>query len=104
VEAEERMRQEADERRAADERWQQTPAPGAGAAAAGTEGHHHREPGAAGGDTAVMEPAEDQPQEPGRHAADARTDSTAEGETTRPTVADRLMGRDPADGRDGRAG
>jgi uncharacterized membrane protein YciS (DUF1049 family) len=115
-EAEERARQEADERRAADERWQQTPAAGTGAdagadagagAGAGTaahDGHHHGQAGAAGGDTAVMEPAVDEPQEPGRHAADTHADSTTEGATPRPTVADRVMGRDPRDGQDGRAG
>lgn len=110
-EAEEHARREAEERRVADERWQQTPAAGAGAGAgagaagaAEHEGHHHGQAGAASGDTAVMEPTVNEPQEPGRHAADTRADSTAEGETTRPTVADRIMGRDPRDGREGREG
>ena len=106
-EAEERAQREAEERRAADERWQQTPAAGtaagtaAGAGAAEHESHHHGQAGPAGGDTAVMEPAVGEQQEAGRHAADTRVDSTTEGETPRPTTADRIMGRDPRDGHTG---
>jgi uncharacterized membrane protein YciS (DUF1049 family) len=110
-EAEERAQREAEERRAADERWQQTPAAGtaagtaagagAGAGAGEHESHHHGQAGPAGGDTAVMEPAVGEQQEAGRHAADTRADSTSEGETPRPTTADRIMGRDPRDGRTG---
>jgi len=104
-EAEERAQREAEERRAADERWQQTPAAGtaagAGAGAGEHESHHHGQAGPAGGDTAVMEPAVGEQQEAGRHAADTRVDSTTEGETPRPTTADRIMGRDPRDGHTG---
>ena len=48
-----------------------------------------------------MEPAVGEQQEAGRHAADTRVDSTSEGETPRPTTADRIMGRDPRDGQTG---